>query len=172
MNYLRYYIPDSIVFITQVVEGRASLFAKPANMVLLREVLRGAKERHPFTMLAYVFLPDHFHILIRPEEGLTHSQVMQSAKSYFTYRFKREQNINGSLQLWQRRYWDHVIRDERDLENHLHYIHYNPVRHGLVTRPEEWPDSSHGAWVERGAYEIGWGWAELPNYGEVVGYGE
>src|SRR5581483_1079711 len=63
----------------------------------------------------------------------------------------RESNV------WQRRFWEHTIRDEDDLKAHLDYIHYNPVKHGLVTCPHAWRYSSFLRWVERGEYEIGWG---------------
>jgi putative transposase len=71
---------------------------------------------------------------------------------------KRRLEIDGHLRFWQKRFWDHIIRDEEDLAQHLDYIHYNPVKHGLVTRPEEWQHSSFIAWQERGAYPEQWGW--------------
>jgi putative transposase len=172
MNVLRYYIPDSIVFLTQVTANRVSLFAQPNNTLLLREVLHGTKERHAFNMLAYVLLPDHIHLLIRPGDGVTHTQIMHSMKVCFTNQYKLRHCIHGEFHCWQRRYWDHVIRNEDDLKKHLNYIHYNPVRHGLATRPENWCDSGYGEWVKRGAYEIGWGWQELPEFSSDVGYGE
>jgi putative transposase len=64
------------------------------------------------------------------------------------------------MQFWQKRFWDHVIRDEVDFQRHLDYIHYNPVKHGLVIKPEDWAHSSFSAWKERDAYPDGWGWSE------------
>lgn len=73
------------------------------------------------------------------------------------------------MNFWQMRFWDHIIRDEVDLQRHLDYIHYNPVKHGWVAKPEDWPHSSFLAWKERGAYTDGWGWSEPQS---VVGCGE
>ena len=159
MDYKRYYIPNSIVFVTQVVCDREPVFANPVYMTLLRSVLHQVQELHPFHMLAYVFLPDHFHILIKPEPGVTHSQIMHSAKPNFTKAYKQVLHITGTMHFWQQRYWDHIIRDEVDLQRHLDYIHYNPVKHGLVVKPEEWVGSSYCHWQQRGAYSQGWGWS-------------
>ena len=62
--------------------------------------------------------------------------------------------------MWQRGFWDHVVRDERDYARHLDYVHYNPVKHGCAARPEDYVDTSYGEYVRRGWYEIGWGHAE------------
>ena len=86
--------------------------------------------------------------------------------SYILFRLKggTSREINKMLKirgnLWQDRYYDHVIRDERDFENHLDYIHYNAVKHQLVQRPEDWPWSSYKECVKKGYYEIGWGYGE------------
>jgi len=85
---------------------------------------------------------------------------MHSLKPNFTKAYKRQLGIAGSMKFWQKRFWDHVIRDETDLERHLDHIHYNPVKHGLVSKPEMWPQSSYDAWKARGAYPDGWGWVE------------
>ncbi len=129
-------------------------------MELLLSVMRRVKELHPFAMLGYVLLPDHFHMLIRPNGESNFSQIMHSLKPNFTKAYKQHIGIVGSIQFWQKRFWDHIIRDENDLERHLDYIHYNPVKHGLVTRPEYWEHSSFLEWKKRGAYPDGWGWVE------------
>ncbi|RMH37516.1 MAG: transposase [Gammaproteobacteria bacterium] len=158
MNFRRYYVPNSIVFITQVVAGREPVFADPEMVQLLREILNEAKRRYPFTTLGYVFLPEHFHLLIRPEAGVNHSQIMHSIKPNFTKAYRKQRSIPVGLRFWQPRYWDHVIRDAEDFERHLHYIHYNPVKHGLVNRPEDYAFSSYSHWQARGAYPDRWGW--------------
>ena len=162
MDYRRYYLPNAIVFITQVVDGRTPIFADPAQVALLRTVLHIAQEKHPFAMLGYVFLPDHFHLLIKPVPEVTHSQIMLSVKPNFTVAYKKTCGVQGQMRFWQQRYWDHMIRDEADLARHLDYIHYNPVKHGYVTRPEEWADSSYCYWKQNGAYPDRWGWS-LPD---------
>ncbi len=162
MNFRRYYIPNSIVFITTVVERREPIFAASTNVALLRDILRSVKTLHPFSMLAYVFLPEHFHILIRPTGASNYSRIMQSFKTNFTKEYKSRLNISGSMKFWQKRFRDHVIRDDEDLRRHIDYIHYNPVKHGLVTRQENWAHSSFLAWKHRGAYPEMWGWT-LPD---------
>jgi putative transposase len=162
MNIRRYYIPDSIVFITQVVQERTPIFAAKPYVDLLRTILHRAQELYPFRMLAYVFMPDHFHLLVRPIGDVTHSQIMHSLKPNYTKEYKIATGITGSMKLWQKRYWDHIIRSEQDLEAHLHYIHYNPVKHGYVAKPEDWRDSSYAYWQVQGIYPEEWGWT-LPS---------
>jgi putative transposase len=93
---------------------------------------------------------------------------MHSIKRNFTKYYKEKNNITNSLSLWQKRFWDHVIRDEDDLENHLHYIHFNPVKHGYVKDPAEWNDSSFKAWQIIGLYpkDIIWNEPEDSSWGE------
>jgi putative transposase len=125
MNFRRYHTPDSVAFITQVVRERARIFEDQQAVDLLRSILRQVKALHPFSMLGYVFLPDHLHLLLKPTGGTTFSQVMHSLKPNFTKAYKRMHGITGSVRLWQPRFWDHVIRNEIDLTRHLDYIHYN-----------------------------------------------
>ncbi len=154
MNFRRYYIPGSAVFITQVVEAREPVFCDPKKICLLREILRNVKELHPFIMLGYIFLLDHFHMIMQPTGESNFSDIMHSLKSNFTREYKKSIGLlpSQSMKFWQKRFWDHVIRDDRDFENHLHYIHYNPVKHGLVKDPREWINSSYGEWEKRGLY--------------------
>ncbi|HCU56786.1 MAG TPA: transposase [Anaerolineaceae bacterium] len=153
MNFHRYYQPGQIVFITQVVESRSPSFADPSIVSILRMTWRNVRELHPFNLLAYVILPDHFHFLIKPNSDTGFSQIMHSIKMNFTIAYKKQMNISGSYTFWQKRFWDHVIRNETDLENHIHYIHFNPVKHGYVTDSQHWENSSFHEWVKRGAYQ-------------------
>jgi putative transposase len=162
MNIRRYYSPGQIVFITQVVKDRKPIFHDPEMIRLLRGILRNVNSYHPFSMLAYVFLPDHFHLLIRPKRETNFSQILHSLKLNFTKAYKQKVNHTESLKLWQKRFWDHVIRNERDLENHIHYIHYNPVNHEYVKDISRWQDSSYRSWYERGLYNGANKWVE-PN---------
>jgi len=164
VNIHRYYYPNQIVFITQIVNRRKALFDKPNDTDLLVRILKKVKVIHPFSMLAYVFMPDHFHILIRPTGQSNFSQIMHSIKLNFTHAYKQNLNYKGSLILWQKRFWDHIIRDEKDLENHIHYIHYNPVKHGFVNDMGAWKFSSFSIWQDRGLYGPDFNWEE-PNIG-------
>jgi len=165
MDFHRYYIPGTAVFITQVVQDRQPVFRDPQMVQLLRSTLRTVKELHPFTMLAYVFLPEHFHILIQPTGEGNFSQIMHSLKPNFTKQYKRltGKTESESFKFWQTRFWDHVIRDEHDLENNLHYIHYNPVKHELIADPRNWVDSSYMEWEKQGLYSKEINWEEPKN---------
>jgi putative transposase len=90
------------------------------------------------------------------------STVMHSLKRNFTMNYKKFHSISSSFTVWQKRFWDHVIRDEYDLNRHLDYIHWNPVKHGFVDHPEDWPQSSFLDWLERGYYPENWGWEHEP----------
>jgi putative transposase len=160
VNFRRYYIPDSQLFITQVAYQRRPYFREPAHLDLLLATLRNVKQLHPFQMLGYVFLPDHFHLLIRPTGSSSFSHIMHSLKQNFTAQFKRGTGVGSPTHVWQQRFWDHIIRDELDLQRHLDYIHYNPVKHRYVSRPEDWPASSYGHWKARGFYPDEWGTVE------------
>jgi putative transposase len=168
-NLRRYYIPNAIVFITQVVRDRQPIFRDKGHIDLLRTTLRRVKELHPFSMVGYVFLPDHFHMLIRPTGSSTYSQIMHSLKPNFTKAYKQAIGLDGKMGFWQRRFWDHIIRDERDLHLHLDYIHYNPVKHGLVSKPEDWTHSSFSIWKQRDVYPDEWGWSEPQSLQEFGG---
>lgn len=158
MNIRRYYVPNAIVFITQVVEQRTPIFQHTQFVDLLRTTLHKVKEYHPFSMIGYVFLPEHFHLMIRPTSLSNFSVIMQSLKRNFTLEYKKQTGIPGRMRFWQKGFWDHIIRDEIDFQRHLDYIHYNPVRHGLVDKPEAWPHSSFVHWKKRNAYAERWGW--------------
>lgn len=162
VNFRRYYIPGSAVFVTQVVQDRKPVFRDPRNLKLLHEILGNVSELHPFVMLAYVFLLDHFHIIIQPRGESNFSDIMHSLKPNFTREYKKLIGLSASesLKFWQKRFRDHVIRDDRDLENHLHYMHFNPVKHGYVKAPREWQDSSYLEWEGCGLYPPLFKWDE------------
>jgi putative transposase len=163
MNIRRYYYPGQIVFITQKTRDQSPVFENTKNLFLLKQIFKNVHIIHPFSMLAYVFLPDHFHILIRPTGNSNFSQILHSIKTNFTREYKQQRKITGNLNLWQKRFWDHVIRDETDLENHLHYIHYNPVKHGYVKEMGAWKHSSYALWDDRGFYDRLSTWDEPEN---------
>jgi putative transposase len=162
MNIRRYYIPGSAVFITQVIQNREPIFRNPNYLHLLREILHKVKAVHPFLMLGYVFLYDHFHLIIQPTGEANFSDIMHSFKPNFTKEYKKLLGLSPaqSMKFWQKRFWDHVIRDDRDFENHLHYIHFNPVKHGYVRAPHDWKDSSYLEWEKRGLYPAPLAWEE------------
>jgi hypothetical protein len=98
----------------------------------------------------------------------TISDLMQSIKLRFTHRYIKAANLRGNLTIWQRRFWDHIIRDQDDHNAHLDYIHYNPVKHGYAAKPTDYPWSSFGSYLENGIYPPDWGCnGELPHLAGV-----
>jgi len=164
-NFRRYYVPGRMVFITVVTKNRYPYLDSVPALDLYWATLRRVQDLHPFRLLAYVILPNHFHWLMRSEDPQGNfSRILQSFKRNYTRNYKTERGIEGSLRLWQPRFWDHLIRNERDLASHIDYIHYNPVKHEYVAHPEDWAHSTYRHWMERGYYETGWGWDDPPEH--------
>jgi putative transposase len=129
----------------------------------------------PYQIETAVVLPDHLHVIWSlPENDCDYPARWRLIKSYFTRRWEgaNEILVDGSRRLkgeravWQRRYWEHLIRDELDLKRHVEYIHYNPVKHGLVKTPVEWKYSSFHRYVKKGLYCVGWGAEE--GFGRIL----
>jgi len=160
-NIRRYYLPDSVVFLTAACHDHQPLLRPEGMKSLLLEVMREVKAEQPFSMLAWVILDDHFHCLIRPESP-DFSRLMHAVKTRFAHRRKAAMGITGSAPAWQRRFWDHLIRNEDDLARHLDYIHFNPVRHGYAPCPGEYPYSSFKEYLARGNYTPDWGKHTIP----------
>jgi len=161
MEYRRFRSAEDCYFFTVVTEHRRPLLVE--NMGRLRQAFRAVREKYPFSIDAIVVLPDHLHTVWRLPEGdsdysLRWMQIkrrfssgFQAAPSNQSQQKKREKGV------WQRRFWEHAIRDECDWKNHLDYIHYNPVKHGHVERVRDWPFSSFHRAVKRGLYPLNWG---------------
>jgi putative transposase len=165
MTNIRRYPPNGApVFITTVTANRDSILASNVNKQLLLEIIREVKIEHDFSMLGYVILNDHFHLIIKTRDADI-SKIMQSVKLRFTRRYIKQTSSTKeqSVSLWQRRFWDHVIRDENDFQRHLDYIHYNPVKHGVAVSAYKFVFSSFRAYVERGAYSLDWGLGVAPS---------
>ena len=152
----RWYVANAIYFVTAVTRDRRPIFAQASNLALLRQVLHAVQKLHPFHMHAYAFLPDHLHLLIYVPETTNISKVMQSLQWNYTREYKAAHGLAESVSLWQRGYWDHVIRNERGFDRHLSYIHYNPVKHGLVEHPADYAETSFREYVKRGWYGEAW----------------
>ncbi|MBA1445337.1 MAG: transposase [Chromatiales bacterium] len=130
---------------------------------LLRQVFRKVKEGHPFTIDAIVVLPDHLHcIWSLPTGDLDYQSRWALIKAGFSRgipcgeRRSHSRLKRGERGIWQRRYWEHLIRDERDYRRHVEYIHWNPVKHGWVNRVRDWPYSSFHAYVRKGLVSADW----------------
>lgn len=161
MRYRRDYRQGGCYFFTVVTARRRRILTHAASITLLRQAFRHVRQRHPFHIDAVVVLPDHLHcVWTLPPECSDFSLRWQQIKRYFST------HIDAQLPCWQKRFWEHRIRDERDYANHLDYIHYNPVKHGYVTRAQAWPHSSFGKFVKQGVYAPDWGVSppDLPNH--------
>ena len=150
-NYRRARVPGGAYFFTVVTYERRPLLQDAAQVELLRRAFAWAKTRRPFSIDAIVILPDHLHCVWRlPEGDADFSGRWRAIKQFVSRRMEAPLSARGEKLIWQRRFWEHLIRDEEDWRRHLDYIHYNPVKHGFVNAPEAWPYSSFTAAVERG----------------------
>jgi putative transposase len=148
MNYRRVYIPGAIYFFTINLKDRKSnLLVNEIDK--LRNAFRTVKGKHPFGIEAIVILPDHIHLMMSlPKDDEEYPLRIRLLKSMFTYQLPKKEYICQARAnkmergIWQRRYWEHLIRDEKDYIHHWNYIMYNPVRHGYVERASDWIYSS------------------------------
>lgn len=161
--YRRAGLDGGMFFFTVTLADRSSdLLVREIDR--FRSTYRAITNRYPFETIAICILPDHLHaIWSLPDKDHDFSTRWMLIKSGFSRGLpatatrsvsklaKREKGI------WQRRYWEHAIRNDSDFERHVDYIHYNPVKHGLVTRVADWPYSSFHRFVERGMLPPDWG---------------
>lgn len=166
MRYRRARTPGGTYFFTVVTFRRRKFLCEPENVELLRAAFRTVKAEHPFTIDAFVLLPNHLHcIWTLPPGDWNYSMRWNVIKNFFTnhcsdmYKLppSPSQQHKRAQTVWQPRYWEHQIRDERDFEKHCDYIHWNPVKHGLVSRVADWPYSSFHRFVRLGIYPPDWG---------------
>ena len=157
MRYRRAQVPGGTFFFTVVTHQRARLLCDGTNPELIDGAFEYANEGRPFRVDAFVLLPDHLHcIRTLPEGDGNFSTRWRLIKAYFSRRCK--ERLAGRLSgVWQPRFWEHTIRDDRDFKQHVDYIHYNPVKHGLVSSPRDWPYSTFHEYASRGLYDIDWG---------------
>ena len=128
----------------------------------LRDIVRSVKNELPFTIEAMVVLPDHWHsVWTLPSDDVAYARRIRLIKARFTRHLLRvgvqmAKDERGEYRLWQRRYWEHTIRDDRDFESHVNYVHFNPVKHGHVMRAIDWTHSTLHRYVERGLLPADW----------------
>jgi putative transposase len=167
-NYRRNYTKGGTYFFTVVTGTRAKILY--GDMVdVLRGCFKECMQRYPYHMDAIVVLPDHLHCLWRLPEGDDNFSVRwKHIKAGFTKNYLRRVNgivtgvsehmkKKGASGIWQQRFWEHTIRDDNDFKLHCDYIHYNPVKHGYVDSPGDWPFSSFPRYVAQGLYDVDWG---------------
>ena len=166
-------------FFTVVTYNRAGIFDNQALVIALKDCIKKVMGKMPFAIDAAVILPDHMHcIWTLPDGDNDYSARWSVIKRLFTQcasetvrtahptasRLKRREGT-----VWQRRFWEHQIRDERDYLMHCDYIHYNPVKHGLADAPRDWPHSSFNTFVSAGCYDIDWGAGDAVSCDNSIG---
>ena len=157
-------------FFTLVTHERQAILTLPDNIERLRAAFRREMTKSPFSLEAIVILPDHLHALWQlPEHDRDFSGRWSRIKRDFsigcvgsTLEPSASRSKKREKAVWQRRFWEHTIRDEDDWERHLDYIHFNPVKHGYARSAGEWPYGSFRRCVEKGWYDADWGVVEPP----------
>lgn len=163
-NYHRVHQPGGCYFFTVNCAERASNRLLVEHIDLLREAFRYVRTAWPFDIEAMVVLPDHLHCLMTlPEGDADYAVRLRLIKSHFSRHVPKGEALNasrakrGERGVWQRRYWEHLIRDPDDWQRCVDYIHWNPVKHGLVYRVGDWPYSSFHRFVRDGRLPKDWG---------------
>lgn len=166
-HYIRARIPGGTFFFTVVTFQRRSILATKENIRTLTRAIYQVQSQYPFTLDALVALPDHLHALwTLPEGDGDYGKRWGLIKAMFSKGIKGDsfqKDINPSrlkrreTTVWQRRFWEHAIRDDEDFQKHFDYIHYNPMKHGLVGNVIDWPYSTFHRYVKQGFYSDDWG---------------
>ncbi len=162
-NYRRAFYPGgTYLFTVNLLQRRNNdLLIKHIN--LLREVVATVRKSHPFDIHAWVVLPDHLHCVLRlPEDDTDFSVRWRLIKAGFSRRLPKTERrstvrqARGERGIWQRRFWEHLIKDEQDYQAHMDYVHINPLKHGLVKQVIDWPYSTFHRLVAQGIYVSNW----------------
>ena len=161
-NYRRSKIAGGFYFFTVALADRQSTLLTE-NIGLLRQAYARANQLHPFETTAICVLPEHIHAIWQlPPNDARFDLRWRIIKSNFSRHFEASSQRNTSKVqrrekgIWQRRYWEHQIRNERDLNQHIDYIHANPVKHGYASQVKDWPYSSFHRYVRAGILPIDW----------------
>jgi putative transposase len=174
-RYLRSDVGTSFFF-TVVTHGRRPVLCDAAVRAALRQAIINVRINRPFTLDALVLMPDHLHcIWTLPADDADFSTrwngIKRSVSVFCGEQYRRADLMTLSRKrhrestFWQRRYWEHRIRDEADFERHADYIHFNPVKHGLVARVVDWPYSTYHRYVTQGIYPQDWGGTGADDHG-------
>jgi putative transposase len=168
-DYRRNRVPGGTYFFTVALLNRHSRLLID-QIDALRTAVRETRSRAPFHIDAWVVLPEHMHcIWTLPPEDSDYSGRWRAVKKAFSKSMNAGEQrsavrqARGERGIWQRRFWEHTIRDDKDYANHVDYVHFNPVKHGLVPEPASWPYSSFHRAVAAGLYPAAWAGKDLPD---------
>ena len=163
-NYRRAWHPGGTYFFTVNLLQRHENDLLVRQITLLRSIVRAVRQRHPFHIHGWVVLPDHMHCVVEmPAGDVDFALRWRLIKMGFskalprTERLSRVRAARGERGIWQRRYWEHLIRDDSDMQAHMDYVHFNPVKHGLSVCVADWPYSTFHKMVAQGIYPPDWG---------------
>jgi putative transposase len=170
-TYRRAWMPGGTYFFTVNLLRRRGNDLLVRHVEMLREAVRLTRSNHPFTIHGWVVLPNHLHCILElPAGDSDFAMRWQVIKRRFSLALPRtEYRSDTRLHrrergIWQRRYWEHLLRDDDDYRRHMDYLHYNPVKHGLVKRVVEWPYSTFYRCVARGIYPQDWASPETEEF--------
>jgi putative transposase len=162
-NYRRAFVPGGTWFFTVNLLQRRGNDLLVSEIDLLRQVVQGVRRRYPFHIDAWVVLPEHMHCVFSlPEGDSDFSLRWRLIKSGFSRALPKTESLStvrqasGERGIWQRHYWEHLIRDELDFQRRIDYVYVNPLKHGLVKRVGDWPYSTFHRYVDAGIYVEDW----------------
>ena len=163
MDYRRAWCQGGTYFFTVNLLKRSGNNLLVEHIDSLKQTIRLVKRNHPFKIHGCVVLPDHMHCVIELPKNDTNFPLRWSLiKAGFSKTLPKIEHISsvrkrrGERGIWQRRYWEHLIRDEKDYQAHMDYVHINPVKHGLVKQVADWPHSTFHKLVDDGVYPLNW----------------
>jgi putative transposase len=176
-DFRRWYVPGGTFFFTLVTLNRRPVLCTDLARHCLHAAIDSVKADWPWELIAIVLLPDHLHtVWTLPPDDARYPIRWKRIKEEFTRRFimaggtevtpTHSRLRHSERGIWQRRYWEHTVRDEEDLKRCVDYVHWNPKKHGYVASVRDWPWSSFHRFVQNGEYELHWG-AEEPTPGYV-----
>ncbi len=175
VGYRRNFVPGGTYFFTVTLQDRkANLLTQYIDH--LRQAFRKVRIDHSFQIDAIVILPEHLHtIWTLPDNDADYPGRWRAIKSQFTRSLKQQGlalkfNSRGVSNVWQARFWEHTIKDAEDLQRHIDYLHYNPVKHGLTVNVSDWPHSSFHRYVKTGLLPPDWG--TEPSHQPTTQFGE
>lgn len=181
--YRRWFVAGGTYFFTIVTQGRRPILNNDQSRRYLRNAIGEVRKRFSFDVIATVLLPDHWHLVMQLPPGESNYSIrIKRIKTEFTRQWidagNPESNISFSRQrrgargVWQARFWELTVRDEFDLERCCDYIHWNPVKHDMVSRAYEWPWSSFRKFVAEGHYDPDWGKSDPETLRQPRDWGE